>query len=151
MSITAYHAAYVLDASVAVKWFSAAPELHKEVAIALRRRHLERRCRLIVPEFFLLEVMNALRRQKDFTEADVAQALTALEQLHMEVCPTTYDVLRKTNAISWSYGASVYDACYVALAELRGYPLITADDVLVKQMQGHSIVVRLQELDFPTQ
>jgi predicted nucleic acid-binding protein len=101
---------------------------------------------LIVPEFFLLEVMNALRRQKNFSEADLADALTAMEHLHMEVQHTTWDLLRKTNAISWSYGAAVYDACYVALAEMKGFPLVTADDGLVKKMRGHSIVVRLGNL-----
>jgi predicted nucleic acid-binding protein len=148
VTITGYHEAYVLDASVAVKWFSAEPEPERAHALGLRARRFEGRCRLIVPEFFLLEVMNALRKQRAFTEADVAAALTALENLHLEVFPTTWDLLRKANAISWSYGAAVYDAAYVALAEVVGFPLITADDALVKKMHGHSIVLRLKDLRF---
>jgi len=146
VTITAYHAAYVLDASVAVKWFSANPEPERDHALTLRDRRIEGKFRLIAPEFFLLEVMNALRKQRAFTESDVAEALTALENLHMEVYRTTWDLLRKTNAISWSYGASVYDAAYVALAEIIGFPLVTADEALVKKMRGHSIVLRLKDL-----
>ena len=148
MTIVAYHTAYVLDASVAVKWFSADPEPERAHALDLRARRIKGKCRLIVPEFFLLEVMNALRKQREFAESDVAEALAALENLHFEVYHTTWDLLRKTNAISWSYGAAVYDAAYVALAETVGFPLVTADDALVKKMRGHSIVLRLKDLRF---
>jgi predicted nucleic acid-binding protein len=35
----------------------------------------------------------------------------------------------------------------VALAEREGAPLLTADDLLVRKMKGHRIVVRLGDLD----
>jgi predicted nucleic acid-binding protein len=56
--------------------------------------------------------------------------------------------LRKANAIAWAYKITVYDALYVALAEQLGYPMITADDALIKRLKGHSIVVPLRELEF---
>jgi predicted nucleic acid-binding protein len=43
----------------------------------------------------------------------------------------------------------VYDAAYVALAERVGFPLLTADEVMVRKMKGHSIVVRLGDVEFP--
>ncbi len=58
-------------------------------------------------------------------------------------------MLRKTNAIAWAYGVAVYDAAYVALAEDLGLPLITADEALLNKMKGHSIVLRLSDLEFP--
>ena len=149
MGITAYHAAYVLDASVAFKWFTTRQEPDNEKALALRDRHVAGKCRLIVPEFFFLEVLNVIRFHTPATEEDAFRALGVLERLHLEFELISWDLLRKTNAISWSYGAAVYDACYVALAEMKGFPLVTADDALVKQMQGHSIVVRLRDLAFP--
>jgi predicted nucleic acid-binding protein len=36
----------------------------------------------------------------------------------------------------------------VALAEQLGYPLITADEVMLKKLKGHSIIVPLRELEF---
>jgi predicted nucleic acid-binding protein len=46
---------------------------------------------------------------------------------------------------AWAYKITLYDALYVALAEQVGYPLITADEIMVKKLKGHSIVVPLQE------
>ncbi len=146
--IVPYHTAYVLDASVAFKWFTTRQEPDKHAALALRERHASGQCRLIVPEFFFLEILNVIRFHTQATEEDAAHALVFLEQLNLRVEPVTWDLLRKNNAISWSYGVAVYDAAYVALAEVVGFPLITADDVLVKKMRGHSIVLRLKDLRF---
>jgi len=52
------------------------------------------------------------------------------------------------DAIAWAYKITIYDALYVALAEQVGYPLITADEVMVGKLKGHSIVVPLRELEF---
>jgi len=78
---------------------------------------------------------------------DGAAALGVLESLHLQVEPLSWDLLRKANAIAWAYKVAVYDAAYVALAELQGFPLITADEALLKKMRGHSIVVALRDLD----
>ena len=147
MGIPAYHAAYVLDASVAAKWFVRHAEKDREKALALRARHVEGRTRLIVPEFALLELVNAIRHSPRATEADGAAAVELLESLHLQIERLSGDLLRKANAIAWAYKLAVYDAAYVALAELQGFPLITADDALLKKMRGHSIVVALRDLD----
>ena len=52
------------------------------------------------------------------------------------------------DAIARAYKITIYDALYVALAEQVGYPLITADEVMVKKLKDHSIVVPLRELEF---
>ena len=66
----------------------------------------------------------------------------------LQLEPTDFDLMRKANAIAWAYKITLYDALYVALAEQVGYPLITADEVMVKKLKGHSIVVPLRELEF---
>ncbi len=147
MRIPAYHAAYVLDASVAAKWFVRHQEKERDKALALRAWHVEGRTRLIVPEFAFLELVNAIRYSPRGTEADGAAALKLLESLHLQVERLGWDLLRKANAIAWAYRVAVYDAAYVALAEIQGFPLITADDALLKKMRGHSIVVSLKDLD----
>ncbi len=147
MAIPAYHAAYVLDASVAAKWFVRHSEKERDKALALRDRHVEGRTRLIVPEFAFLELANAIRYSPRGSEAAAAAALGLLETLHLQVERLGWDLLRKANAIAWAYRVAVYDAAYVALAEIQGFPLITADDALLKRMRGHSIVVALRDLD----
>jgi predicted nucleic acid-binding protein len=146
--IPAIHTRYVVDASVAAKWFTRHEEDDREKALALRELHRTRRCRLVVPEFGLLEVLNAVRFSARAGEADVLAALAVLGDLQLQIEPLNWDLLRKAIAIAWAYRVAVYDAAYVALAERLGFPFLTADEVLVRKMKGHSIVVRLRELEF---
>lgn len=144
--IKAYHARYVLDASVGVKWFAERAEADRERALTLRSRHTAGQVRLSVPMSFPLEVANALRFSHRFPEADVATAVQAVEDLRLDVHPIGIDLLRKTVAIAFAYHLTIYDAVYVALAEAVGFPLLTADEALLKKMKGHSIVLRLRDL-----
>ena len=146
--IPAYHAAYVVDASVAVKWFIREREADREEAFALRRRHVEGRTRMIVPELFLLEVPNAIKASKRASEDELSKVITTLHDMDLQIERHSWDVLRKANAISWAYNLTWYDGVYVALAEVLGYPLVTADEALMRKMRGHSILVRLKDLAF---
>lgn len=147
--IRATHAKYVLDASVAAKWFTRHEESDRHKAVALRAMHQSARCTLVVPEFSFLEILNAVRFSARAEEADAIRALGFLEKLRLEVVPLDWDLLRKATAIAWAYQVALYDAAYVALAERLGLPLLTADDVMVRKMKGHSIVVRLRDVDLP--
>jgi len=144
--IPTYHAGYVVDASVLTKWFM--EEEDRDLALGLRELHTSGRSALFVSELTFLEILNAIRYGPKAKEEDGAEALHVLENLHLQVKPTNFELLRKANAIAWAYKVTIYDATYVALAEQVGYPLITADDVMVKKLKGHSIVVPLRELEF---
>jgi len=74
--------------------------------------------------------------------------LTTLAHLDIQVEQHALPMLRKTNAIAWAYNITWYDAVYVALADILGYPCVTADDTLLRKMKGHSIVLRLKDLAF---
>lgn len=147
--IRAVHAKYVLDASVAAKWFTTHDEPHRAKAAEIRSLHVEGRCKLVIPEFALLEIANAVRYSARADEEAVARAMTLLEQLRLEVVPLDWELLRKANAVAWGYGTALYDAAYVALAEREGVPLLTADDALAKKLAGHGLVVRLASLALP--
>jgi len=146
VTVAAYHQGYVLDASVAAKWFVRQGEADRELALSIRDRHTSGLCRLILPEFALLEIGNAIRYSARAEEPDGAAALDLLRDLNIEIHALSWDLLRKANAISWAYKIAMYDAAYVALAEGVGYPLLTADDGVLKKMKGHSIVLRLRDL-----
>lgn len=145
--IPAVHASYVLDASVAAKWFTRHGEEDRDRALALRELHRVGRCRLVIPQLGLLEVLNAIRFSPRAREEDGTAALAALRDLDLQVEPLDWELLRKAVAIAWAYRATLYDALYVALAERLGYPLVTADLALVRQMRGHSIVLPLGALE----
>ena len=51
---------------------------------------------------------------------------------HSKVETKVVDV--NPNAIAWAYKVTIYNAIYVALAEQLGYPLITADELMVKKL-----------------
>jgi predicted nucleic acid-binding protein len=145
----AYHAGYVVDASVAVKWF-AEDEPHLEQALRLREHYRKGRCRVAVPGWlFFLEMANAMGRKRGHTEEKVAHILRSLSGYCFDVVPSNESLLAKTNAIAWGYRASIYDSAYVAVAEATGFPLVTADEELLKRMKGHSIVLPLWDLEFP--
>ena len=146
--ISAHHAGFVVDASVLVKWFLHEKEADRDRALALREFHISGRSTLFIPQLALLEVLNAVRFSPKADEEDGEMALETLHDLHLETRPAELDLLRKANAIAWAYKITIYDALYVALAEQVGYPLITADEVMVKKLKGHSIVVPLRELAF---
>lgn len=145
--ISAHHAGYVLDASVIVKWFLHHQEADRDRALALRDLHISGRSTIYIPRLALLEVLNAIRFNPKADKETGEAALEALQDLDLEIKPGDVNVLRKANAIAWAYKITIYDALYVALAEQVGYPLITADEVMVKKLQGHSIVVPLRDLD----
>ena len=146
--ITGYHAGYVVDASVAMKWFTQKKETDREAALHLRSRHIQGHTRMIVPELFLLEVPNAVKAGRKGTEEELDQVLQALIDLDLQVERHSETLLRKTNAVAWAYNLTWYDAVYVALAEILGFPCITADNALLKKMKGHSIVIHLKDIGF---
>jgi len=146
--VAPYHQGYVVDASVLTKWFVERNERDRARALALKQLHVSGRSIIHVSELTFLEVLNAIRFGSGTNEEHGARAIAGLEAMHLKVMDVDFQLLRKANAIAWAYKITIYDALYVALAEQVGYPLITADEVMVKKLKGHSIVVPLRELAF---
>jgi predicted nucleic acid-binding protein len=145
--ITAHYAGYVVDASVLVKWFVHHQEADRDRALALRELHISGRSTIYIPQLALLEVLNAVRFNPKADQEAGEMALETLQDLHLETRAADVNQLRKANTIAWAYKLTVYDALYVALAEQVGYPLMTADEVMVKKLKGHGIVLPLRELE----
>ena len=146
--VAPYHQGYVVDASVLTKWFVERNERDRARALALKELHVSGRSIIHVSELTFLEVLNAIRFGSGTNEEHGARAIAGLEAMHLKVMDVDFQLLRKASAIAWAYKTTIYDALYVALAEQVGYPLITADEVMMKKLKGHSIVVPLRELEF---
>jgi len=114
---------YVVDASVAIKWFL--PEVHSEAALRL----CPPRYRLHVPALMRLELGNVLVkriRRGELTRAEgdvVLEELTHLPlQRHADdrLFPAAYQLALDTQR-------SLYDCLYLALAEAVDGVMVTAD------------------------
>lgn len=114
---------YVVDASVAMKWFL--PEIYSEAAWRLRNTD----DRLHVPAFMTLEIGNALCKKVRRGEITAALADTVLRELQQLPLQRHPDELLFPAAVRLAQSArqSLYDCLYLALAIALGGRLVTAD------------------------
>lgn len=64
------------------------------------------------------------------SEADAKDALTALDDLKIELHELSWTQTAKALGIACELGLTIYDASYVYLSEEMGLPLITVDKTL---------------------
>jgi predicted nucleic acid-binding protein len=122
----------VIDTSVALKWFLEEPD--SGAADALLTGELE----LLAPDFLLLEVANGLRRQQRggaISQADVAHAIADLPRAFADLLPAR-SLVEPALKLSQQFDHSVYDCLFLAMAQMRGAPLITADAAFVAKVAG---------------
>jgi len=119
----------IIDASVAVKWFL--NEENSDIAINLKNSFLKGELILIAPDLIILEILNALRynRQK---KDELIRANKDVLELNLNLIKINNELLMKTIENSIKYNITVYDALYVTLAQVHGTFLITADKGLYK-------------------
>ncbi len=121
----------VLDASAAVELLLGTPR-GARVAAALTGRSVD----LHVPAHFSLEVMSVLRRLAATGVVTPQRADGAVDDL--AALPLVSHDPAPLIARTWSLrqNATPYDACYLALAEGLGAPLLTGDGRLARS-PGH--------------
>ena len=129
--------AYVLDTSVAAKWFlPAAGETLGREAMELLRDFAAGQIRLSIPDLFWPEFGNTLWkavRTGRMSRASAEESLAAIEQLGMKTAPSA-PVLKNAFAIAASFDRTVYDCIYVALALDSGRVFLTADERLANAL-----------------
>lgn len=129
--------AYVLDASVAAKWFlPAVRETLAAEAMQVLQAYAGGHLRLLVPDLFWPEFGNILWkavRQGRISRATAEEAIAALEERKIATAPSP-PLLRHAFAIASAFDRSVYDGMYVALAVATNTPLLTADERLANAL-----------------
>lgn len=140
---------YVLDASVAVKWFLGEPdETLREPALAVLESYRAGEVELLVPELFCTEFTNVMRKAERLGRSDIKSSDLAIAEIlrrDLRTYPTVTRIARAL-AISRTHGCSVYDAVYLVVAEETQAPLLTADQRLVRAVAGRLPVVWLGAL-----
>lgn len=92
---------------------------------------------LVAPDLLRIEVVSVIRRQaaaRTLTKRQADHAIDDLLTLPITLFPTT-PLLRRCWALRAN--VTVYDACYIALAEALDVPLLTADARLANSPGTH--------------
>jgi predicted nucleic acid-binding protein len=134
----------VVDASVAVKWVI--PEVLSDRADALRGQA----DRLLAPDLLLVEATNTLWKKltrREITAREAAHALDLLQSSALELRPSG-PLLGRALTLARRLRHPVYDCLYVALAQVEGAILVTAD----RRLLAHAArpFTRLTVIDLAT-
>ena len=135
---------YVVDTSVAVKWFSR--EDFTDCALKLRDAAFAGKCRFAAPELLLYELANALRYNPRFDASDVKFAMKSVEDMGIDFHPAQGPLLSLAVDLAFHHRITVYDGCFLALAVQEGGKLVTADTKLIQHAQNHKALLSLSEL-----
>jgi predicted nucleic acid-binding protein len=139
---------YVVDASVAVKWF--VPEILSEFAIQL----LQPDNVLLAPDLLMPEICNTLWKKVGRGELDLDDALQCLTDLNLMPLQLyaspelVHDALR----VSTREKIPAYDSLYLALASLLDCRMVTADARLRNSIRDQTLkdrVLLLESSGFP--
>jgi len=123
---------YVIDASVAAKWFI--EEEFSENAFVL----LGDRYHLHAPDFFVLEMYNIFSkwiRRGIASENEVLKTLDSLSNVEIVTHPFD-DLLDPAFTIANRTGRDVYDCLYLVLAQALETKMITADKKFFRSLES---------------
>ena len=127
----------ILDASVAVKWFTMEPLRDK--ALIIRDKYVNGELDLEAPSLLYYEVANALRYNPRFGIEEVRSAVRALEDLAITIYDFKGELASRAVELAYRFGITVYDEAYVALAAIRNATLYTADKEVVMKVSSENV------------
>lgn len=135
---------YVIDTSVAVKWFSMF-EKDTDNALRLRQQMLEGECSITVPDLLIYELANALRHNPNFAKRDVKSALDSLFNMSLEIKKPDVSIINLAVDIALEFDVTVYDAYFMALSRFEKAPFVTADYRFIDRIKNFKKIVKLTE------
>jgi predicted nucleic acid-binding protein len=130
---------FVLDASVAAKWFLPSGETLAGEAVALLKRFAGGRLGLLVPDLFWPEVGNIFwkaSRGGRMSKGAAREAVASMSSCGIRTAPSQ-PLLGQALEIAAEFDRTVYDAIYVALAVESNHPLVTADERLANAVAAY--------------
>jgi predicted nucleic acid-binding protein len=120
--------AFVIDASVAIKWVVEEPGTAEALAL--------RRARLHAPDLLVAECANILWKKVrlgQLTPEEASLAAQLLERADMELAPMR-KLMREATALAIEFEHPAYDFVYLCLALSKGCAFVTADERLLRKL-----------------
>jgi predicted nucleic acid-binding protein len=135
---------YLVDASVAFKWFISKEPLHIEAQAFLRRSEGD----LHAPEFILAEIANAIWKKQIRREMSRSQANLIVAALpgYIHTLHPTRSLIDRALEIAIDLEHPVYDCIYLACAEITRRILMTDDRRLRQRVAGTPFEALTQSL-----
>ena len=135
---------YVLDASVAAKWFLRVGEPLAAEALQLLKSYKAGEADFLVPDVFFAEFANILwkpqlRGRCDATLADAA-ILEVIGIGFPAFSSFSFSLIEAAIQIARAYQRTVYDCIYMALAVETRSEVVTADERLANSLPGLPVV-----------
>lgn len=133
----------VVDASVAIKLFVIEPLSEQADALFAQLAH-DPPARLYAPDLLFVECANILWkhvRRFGYPAESALQDLVDLRALALQSVSTA-DLMADALTIALAHEITAYDACYVALAHHLSVSFVTADEALVRKLDGTGYDIR---------
>ncbi len=137
---------YVVDTSVALKWFVEAGEKDVARARELREAFVEGRCILRAPDLLPVELTNALKVGRRLASSDVVDAVESIFGLGSFLESVRWPTLRMAIDICSTCDAAIYDSYFLAMALESDSLLVTADEDFLRKARRYPSVVALGRL-----
>ncbi len=121
---------FVVDASVAIKWFL--PEIHSDAALRL----LAGEHTLHAPDLIFSEFGNVLWkrfRRREISKKEADATIEAFLSLALQV-QSSQSLIPLALEIACGANRTVYDSLYLAAAMTHQFPLVTADAKLYRSL-----------------
>ena len=133
----------ILDASVILKWYLSDEE-YGQNALNLLHGFITKELNILSPSLLEYEVINGLTIAQKRGRIKEEKILTAIEgffDLEINLRDLSHFYPKVLNYCK-AYTCSVYDASYLALAEVEGISLITADEGLYRGVKSDLMWVK---------
>jgi predicted nucleic acid-binding protein len=134
---------FIVDASIALKWFFDEGDEAQAEALAASG------ATLLAPVLIQTEVANALWKKGRTGRVTVTEAINICAQLpaFFERLFPVEPLLPEAVALSFRLDHPIYDCIYLSLAHAADCPLVTADRRLVQKIRGESGLPNILPLD----
>lgn len=120
--------AFVVDTSVAIKWFTYANEADIFQAKKFLLDIQSGRIIVLTPDILLTELANVFLLSKKLTVLQIKTALDLLDNSRIVVAAVNKEIVTSAVSLADKYEITVYDAVFLALAKQWSCRLISADE-----------------------